>query len=149
MLEGMNPYTAPRVDTNVAPSSPSRRTGWKIYAYCLVAIQIVGLFYSLPKMNLSRALDDSVTIVGMLGLFGFAYRRPLLRRQVWMLWSAVLPLWDIMMGAWVYPRETVSAVEGVQMVYFIALLIFIPEYLALIRYGYSSRELWHKTTSAG
>ena len=149
MLEGMNPYAAPRVDTNPVPVSPSGRTGWKVYTYGLATLHVVGLFFTPPRIHLSHALDAIVTLVGMLGLFGFAYRRYFLGRRIWMIWSLLLPLWDVMMGAWVYPRQAATAVEGVQLVYCFVLLFCLPQYLALIRYAFLSREFWHKGASAG
>jgi hypothetical protein len=139
MTEGPNPYAAPRADIAPAPASPSRRTGWKVYAFGVVALQLVGLFFALRKISVAEALDYAVTAVGIIGLFGYAYRRPFWGRRIWMLWGALFPVWDIVMGAWVYPRQNGT---GVHMIYFLAMLLFLPQYLAVIRYGYSSRELW-------
>ncbi len=53
--------------------------------------------------------------------------------------SVLIPLWDVVMGVWIYPRQSGS---GVEIAYFLAMLLFVPQYLALVRYAYTSRELW-------
>jgi hypothetical protein len=88
---------------------------------------------------LVEILDYLVSAIGLIGLFGFAYRRRIWRRRIWMLWGVLLPVWSIVMGLWVYPRQNGT---GVQMMYFLVLPLAVPQYLALIRYGYRSPELW-------
>jgi hypothetical protein len=143
----LDPYTAPRSDSNQVEQPPSKRTGWKIYAIGVVALQAAGLLISLPKLDPAQAVDYGMTIVGVVGLFGFAYRRPLLRRWIWMLWSILLPVWDVVMGAWIYPSQESRSVPVVVMTYFMLMLLFVPEYVALIRYAYFSSELWPKADS--
>jgi hypothetical protein len=139
MTEGMNPYEAPRSDIAPVPASPSKRTGWKLYAYSLTLLQIGGLVFTLPKLRVAEGLDYAVTAVGMMGLFGYAYRRPLWSRRIWMLWGALYPVWDLVMAGWVYPEQNGT---GARTEYFVVLLLALPLYLALIRYAYRSRELW-------
>jgi hypothetical protein len=142
MSEALNPYQSPR--TNGQPDGRStRRLTWKVYAVAVSAVQVTGFVLELPRMNLTEALDYVVTLVGTIGLFGFAFRRRLLRRPVWKLWAVLLPLWDTVMGIWVYPAQGSGRVqEG----YFIAMLLFVPQYLALLRYGYSSYEIWESSS---
>jgi hypothetical protein len=144
MPEPPNPYQAPRAALGPEQVPPSRRTGWKVYAYAVVALQLFGLYYGLAEIDAIRALDYSVTVVGVVGLFGFAYRRPILERWFWRPWSLLNPAWDFAMGAWVYPRENPQFARETAMVYFVLMLLFVPEYVALIRYGYFSPELWSK-----
>jgi hypothetical protein len=139
MTEELNPYEAPRSDTAPVPSSRPRRTGWKLYAYALALLQIGGLAFTLPKLRVAEGLDYAVTAVGMIGLFGYVYRRPLWSRRIWMLWGALYPVWDVVMASWIYPRQNGT---GVRTEYFAVLLLALPLYLALIRYAYRSRELW-------
>ncbi len=110
-----------------------------MYAYGLVLLQITGLLFSLRKIDVAELVDYAVTIVGMIGLFGYAYRRTLWRRRIWMAWSAFLPAWDVVFGLWVYPRQNGT---GIRIGYFVGMLLILPNYLALIRYAYGSRDLW-------
>jgi hypothetical protein len=142
MLDRPNPYAAPGSNTSVDVTAPSSRTVWKIYALALVTLQVVGLVMGPPKMDATRALDYCMSVFGIVGLFGYAYRRRVLTRKFWMLWGIFLPLWDLMMGVWVYPsqqsgpqRETVAA-------YLVLMVFVIPDYVALLRYGYRSPDIW-------
>jgi hypothetical protein len=139
MTEEMNPYKAPRFDTVGVPSSPSRRTGLKLYAYVLALLQTGGLVFTLPKLSVAEVFDYAVTAVGMVGLFGYVYRRPLWDRRIWMLWGALLPVWDVVMAGWIYPRLDGTEVRTD---YLLVLLLALPLYVALIHYAYRSRELW-------
>src|SRR6476620_6212713 len=126
MPEGFNPYAAPRADLDPVPAQ-SKRIGWKIYAWTLAVVLSGSLVFTVPAIRIADVFDYAVSVVGVVGLFGFAYRRPLLRRQVWALWSLLLPVWDVAMGVWVYPRS--PGTSG-RVGYFVVLIAFIPEYLA-------------------
>jgi hypothetical protein len=139
MTEHSDPYAAPRSDIAPDPAYSSRRTGWKVYAFGVAALQVVGLLSILRKMGVAEALDCAVAVVGVIGLFGYAYRRPFWGRWIWMFLGALLPMWGVVMGAWVYPRQMGTEMH---IGYFTLLLPFLPWYWAVIRYGYGSRELW-------
>jgi hypothetical protein len=57
------------------PAATSRRGGWKVYALAIAVLQIFGFFIDLRKINVAEVLDDLVTIVGMVGLLGYAFHR--------------------------------------------------------------------------
>ncbi len=138
MPEELNPYAPPKADIEQALTSPSQRIGWKVYAYIVVVLQILGIFSHLRRGNLAEMLDDCVTIVGLMALFGYAYRRPIWKRRIWMLWAVLFPVSNGMIGLWVYPRAEIAG----PIRYFITLIAFSPQYLAVIRYAYTSREVW-------
>jgi hypothetical protein len=124
MTEVPNPYAAPKSDVGLFPASPSRRAGWKVYALAVAALQILGFFFDLRKIHVAEILDDLVTIVGMVGLFGYAFRRPIGRRRIWMLWAVLFPVSNAMIGVWVYPHTGTGGHIG----YFLAMLLFAPQY---------------------
>ena len=145
MTERPNPYEAPRSDLGPGKAQPSRRTAWRIYAYAILALQGVGLYYGFFKIDLTRALDYSATMIGIVGLFGYAYRRPFLGQWFWKSWSILLPMWDILMGVWIYPSQEPRSEPGLVMAYFVLMLLLVPEYVALVRYAYRSPEVWSTT----
>jgi hypothetical protein len=102
-------------------------------------LQVLGLLSILRKMGVAEALDCAVSVVGSIGLFGYAYRRPLWGRRIWMVWGPLLPVWGVVMVGWVYPRQNGT---GMHISYFLMILPFLPWYWAVVRYGYRSRELW-------
>src|ERR1017187_5673856 len=60
MLEESNPYSAPKADIGLVEASPSRRIGWKAYAYGMAVIQIVGFFLDLKKIYPEQGGADVV-----------------------------------------------------------------------------------------
>jgi len=138
MTEAPNPYAAPTSDIGLIPSSTSRRVGWKVYALAIAVLQIVGFIFDLRKINVAEVLDDLVTIVGMVGLLGYAFRRPVLGQRIWMFWAVLFPVSNAVIGLWVYPHTGTGGHLG----YFAAMLLFFPQYLAVFRYGYRSSEIW-------
>jgi hypothetical protein len=141
MLEESNPYSAPKSDIGLVEASPSRRIGWKAYAYGMAVIQIVGFFLDLKKIYPEEILDDLVTTIGMIGLFGYAYRRPFWRRKIWMLWAVLFPVSNVVVGVWGGAGHNGPYARIGN---FGAMLFLSPQYLAVIRYAYRSRELWRR-----
>jgi hypothetical protein len=112
----------------------------------VVVIQLVGLGFDLRKINVTEVLDDFVTVVAMLGLVGYAFRRAFLRQQMWMLWAVLFPLSNAAIGMWVYPQQNGT---GARIGYFVAMLLLSPQYWAVFHYAYRSPELWHKGPGRG
>jgi hypothetical protein len=134
MMPLMPPATPPEV-----PLAPERR-GWRIYAYTVALLNVATLGIELSHQNLLRLLDGLPGLLAVSGLLGYAHRRPVLRRWVWMAVAVALPLWDVAMGAWIYPR--LEPQQSSTREYFLLMPLFLPEYLALFRYGFRSSELW-------
>lgn len=135
MPQSDNPYVPPKSDIR---SGASRPIGWKIYACAVAAVQLLGFIVDLHKVNLVELLDDGITAVAMVGLIGYAFRRRFLRRRFWMAWAILFPLSNAAVGMWIYPRQN----TGTRMGYFAAMLLFLPQYWAVLRYAYRSRESW-------
>jgi hypothetical protein len=111
-------------------------------------IQIVGFFFDLKKIYPEEILDDLVTAIGMIGLFGYAYRRPLWRRRIWMFWAVLFPVSNIVVGVWGGAGHNGPYAHGG---HFGATLFLSPQYLGVIRYAYRSTVLWsqHAARDAG
>jgi hypothetical protein len=144
MTEAPNPYAAPKSDLGPIPGSTSRRVGWKVYALAIAVLQLIGFWFDLQKINVAEVLDDLVTMVGMVGLLGYAFRWHIGGRRIWMLWAILLPVSNAAIGLWVYPHTGTGSRIG----YFAAMLLFFPQYLAVFRYGYRSSEIWREATGS-
>jgi hypothetical protein len=143
MSDDANPYQAPHT-LEQPPGLQSRRFVWKVYAFAALAVQVVAMVLEVPRLTTTDGVDYLITLVGTAGLFGFAYRRRILRLALWKVWSLLFPLWDVFMGAWLYPRQNGGVI---QWGYFVAMLLFLPEYFGLLRYAYGSTELWRDRAS--
>lgn len=112
----------------------SRRLIWKVYAFLLSAILIPSYVYLVANdFQAFEVSDIAASAIGLVGLFGYAYRRKVLQAQLWTAWSIFLPLWDLT-SSFVYKVSLASTA--------IAMAVHVPEYVALWRYGRESGEIW-------
>jgi hypothetical protein len=112
----------------------SRRLGWKIYAFFISTTLILSYVYVVANDFQAFVVSDiAASATGLVGLFGYAYRRKILQAQLWTVWSIFLPVWDLTSN-FVYEVSLASTV--------IATAVHVPEYVALWRYGRESSEIW-------
>ncbi len=148
MTNDESPYTPP--SSGVTGQVPvGRRLGWKTYLWLLVAASaLVFPVLGFGWMQLLDWMDLALTAVGMIGLFGFAYRRPVGSGAFWRRWLPFQLLWDAAIVLFIIPaglayqipgEEPSSAVENI-----VSFALLIPLYIALYRYGYRSPEIWSR-----
>lgn len=126
--------------------------GWKIYFCCLtlllVSLYVLTFTYFLPNssasMNIAHYLDLPISIVALVGLYGYAFRKRIGHPNLWKVWLVVIVLWDmfynLFLSGWTH-------LELPDMVAFLlAYGILFPEYFALYMYGFRSGELWQNTS---
>jgi hypothetical protein len=114
--------------------------GWRSYAFLISAVIVAGYAYLMAtEFHALLCLDIAVTAVGIVGLFAYAYRRPLLKRRFWALWALVLPSWDLLFNFVLY-RQAQHGVGTLGKA--LSLIPFVPEYVALWLYGFKSASLW-------
>jgi hypothetical protein len=115
------------------------RRGWRIYAFFLTA----ALFLSYGTAAATDfkpilVLDVVSSVLGISGLFGYAYRKRVFRRRFWAWCALLLPTWDLVLNFLLYrPHGYEPAISAV------GVLLFVPEYVALWRYARSSPEIWN------
>lgn len=111
----------------------SRRLGWKVYAFLLAGLFFASYIYLLVADFQAFVVPDCVISgIGLVGLFGYAFRRRLLYARLWVIYATVLPVWDLASN-FVYEVSPAGTV--------FAMAVLIPKYVALWRYGHSS-EIW-------
>lgn len=131
--------------------------GWKIYFLILTLLMIAGtalivadsLGVLLPAGT--PLLDDDwtwldslsilITWVGIVGLFGFAYKKVIGGQNFWKKWFIFTLVLDISYTVYdSYPEG--FAIEDIWYD-IIAYSLILPYYIALYLYGYKSEELWN------
>jgi hypothetical protein len=113
---------------------------WRIYGLIILAL-LLAAWINIPNSQLGAMdiMDIPITLVGMSGLFAYAFRKRLLIPNFWKIWAFMQVIWDITYNA-------VSS-DGVSQLVVI-LASFLPLYAALFLYGYRSRPLWAEVTKA-
>lgn len=114
--------------------------GWKIYSWILVgclAIAYYDIFSEAAKIQ--DILDIPISLVALVGLFGYAYKKKIGKKQFWQFWLLLLIAWDILYNFFLkrYPDISSSLVA-------VGFLIFIPEYIALYKYSFTQRFQWNQ-----
>jgi hypothetical protein len=132
--------------------------GWKIYFWFITPLMVLVTAITLAGSLGFLLLDEwaptfeeywnwldwlslLITWVGIVGLFGFAYKKVLGEQNFWKRWFIFNLIFEISYAVFEYfPEEFVaedvwSAVLGYS--------LFLPYYIALYLYGYKSDSLWN------
>jgi len=122
--------------------------GYKIYFWLIVAF--IGLvnsdLYFFGKMNVYDYIDLPFSLLGFVGLFGYAYRKTFFNAVVWKLTFFVIIFWDAAYGLFLYELRSTSVISlrlKVGIILFVSCLL-LPYYFGLYRYGYKSDDIWNK-----
>jgi hypothetical protein len=120
--------------------------GWKVY-FWLLTLSLAALygftFYS-TTVPVFCYFDVPISVVGLVGLFGFAHHKRIAHAMYWRMWFFGLLLWDtlfnLVLSGWV-------RMEPVDMLGSIIIYgLLVPEYVALYLYGFRSKPIWQAGT---
>lgn len=89
--------------------------------------------------RLVHLLDLTITLAGLAGLWGYAFRKRLLSASFWRVQSLLFPIWEIVMN-FVFSRVPAGRAGYVEVLTLMS--FFVPEYWALWKYGYRSPDIW-------
>lgn len=113
---------------------------WKIFTFYFAAST---LYFDLSPglQGPWDILDLLVLFIGFVGMFGFSFRRPILRPLFWRIYLPVNVLWNV----WHPDSTTVPGIPGVPfwVVLSIGITAAIPFYLAIFLYAFRQSELWN------
>jgi hypothetical protein len=114
---------------------------WKIYSWCFAVVLIAAHILSfIEKVTLLNILDVPISLIALIGLFGFSYKKKITNQRFWQVFIFILICWDILLE---YLRGEFSFTSITDIVMLlIVLLITLPEYIALYKYAFSKRIHW-------
>jgi hypothetical protein len=131
--------------------APERlRFAYKVYAWLLTiafGYSSIETFIS-NQMKTYDYIDLPFTIFGLVGLFGFVYKRAILNPFIWRLAFIVIIFWDAVYSIFLYDYQTDTDLGlGFKLgaVFFIT-VVLAPYYVALYLYGYRSEGIWNTKT---
>ncbi len=126
-----------------------RRLGWKIYFWVLAVLFPVGLL-SLAVLDMTfqpvDLIDLAVSLVGMVGLFGYAHGRAIGAQRFWAAWLPAQLLWDALVALVLIPQGLAYLVPGSEpttaLVNPQGVVPAIPLYIKLFLHWSRSPEVW-------
>ena len=123
---------------------------WKLYFWAMAIAAVLGLIGELVEEphEVYPAADGiflAVSVVQLLGLFGYVYRKPLLSAAIW---RRLFAVFVIAFAAVIVGGYRFSLVQDVGMpaasiaVAVFALPLFFPLLLANYRYAFRCQDIW-------
>ncbi len=118
---------------------------YKIYFWVLT-VSALPLYFFIPENELSKInilIDFFASIISLIGLFGYVYKKPIFRSVIWKVWFIICIGWQLYYFTLTdIPDNSEIPIVGkiIFMIIFIAFMF--PFYLALYLYGYKSDQLW-------
>ena len=115
------------------------RIGWKIY-FCILTLLLLTTYFSLFKskgLYSIYTLDFLISIMSLVGLFCFAFKKKWLQVSFWKVYFFVYIVWDFSFNLLIAPRieANYSIVDSL-----IGLVIIIPLYIGLYLYAFKFLE---------
>jgi hypothetical protein len=123
-----------------------RSKWWKYYFYLLVAITALGSIEFLinEASGIAEAIYVPLSIIGLIGLYGYVFSRKILHRTFWLYFIAIYLaatiayyfVTDIDLSADMTPEEYIY-------VNIFSWAISLPGYIGILLYGLPSNKLWN------
>jgi hypothetical protein len=124
------------------------RIFWKVYFWIFAFIVVSGYTAMLSEnTTIYHYFDMLFSILGLVGLWCYAYGKGLLHPGVWRLFFCLFFFWNvinIIYGPFYACNELVGQKEQLH-AKLIPIAISLPAYFALFLYGFRSEEIWHKS----
>jgi hypothetical protein len=124
---------------------------WKIYfwGYALLLITTYYFLYFKGRPKVWDYLDSPLSVIAMVGVFGFAYEIKLFTPQFWKLWLIVIIGWDLIYNILI--TKILGEAQQIEIeeegspswLATITNWVFIfPQYVALYLYSNRSPNIW-------
>lgn len=126
---------------------PIISVGYKVYWWFLLLM--IGYFsydlYILNEAKIYDYIDLPFTIFGLVGLFGYAYKKAIFNSIVWKWSFFIIIFWETLYSIFLYDHQTVNDLSiGLKTGATIFIYAFLlPYYIALYLYGYKSDRIWN------
>lgn len=121
---------------------------WKVYFWIFAFIVVSGNLAMFSKASCVYCYFDFLfSIIGLVGLWCYAYEKSLLHPGLWKVFFCLFLFWsiiNIIYGPFYSDRELV---DQKQKLYgqLISVVLSLPAYFALFLYGFRSKGIWHKS----
>jgi len=129
----------------------NKKIGWKIYFFILSFLLLIAYFDIFRSgATLFDFVDVIISLIALLGLFGYSFQRKIYNVRLWRTWLFVIVIWDVVYNLLLTHTVGVAQIQiKLSLVeYMLTMLIILPEYIALFLYGYKSPNFWKAHNNA-
>jgi hypothetical protein len=124
---------------------------YKLYLWFTLII-FGSVFYELYFLNeagIFEYIDIPFTIFGLIGLFGYVYKKAIFNITIWKWYFFIIIIWDIVYTIFLFDTHITQDLSlGVKTGIFIfGFALFLPYYVALYLYGYKSDCVWNNQST--
>lgn len=126
--------------------------GWTIYFWLIAllvgasAIARVYLFFTREIVTIYDLIESLISVIAIIGLYGFAYQTPLLNPTFWKI------VWGLGMLIWIWSFFSAKNVEMIEQiglakgaaVFSLLSMLSVPVLVGLCLYSFRSAVLWSK-----
>ena len=132
--------------------------GWKIYSVIVSFLLILSYipFSGYRYRTIYSTLDMPITIITLVGLCGYAFKKTWLKKEFWRYWFFAAIIWHFLYFYYLrtllvlssfkftrLPIFRIGKLSGPDLEYFLfPTLFFIPIFIGLFFYAFRSSELW-------
>lgn len=127
---------------------------WKIYFWIVAVLLLLSFVIAIVVENKSSvllAVDISLGLIAIAGMYGYVYQIRILKQKFWRLYFPFMIVWELLYSI-VYNTFfnysgsiNLRYIAGMSFAY----LLVMPMFLSLYRYSYSLKEFWGKRKDSG
>lgn len=128
---------------------------WKGYFFVMVAINLAAPFVIPPAFYDVNALfffGAFVSLLSLVGLFGFAFKERIFSQWAWKLYWALGIVYLILSFFFPASPQVMEAVmpqiARIVILFLVIFIAHIPAFIALFLYAFKSKDIWQQPTVA-
>lgn len=116
-----------------------------------MAIQLIGIpgylfFAATSDVDVTPVVSIHFIngVAGVVGLYGYVYRRAIFLKVVWAIFAVFFLVWDVSFQTEILGEDGSFLLSQVNVSPFIlfTLVLYLPQYFALLQYGFDSNDTW-------
>ena len=126
-----------------------RSVWWKIYFFPSALAHLPYLYLLAdPAAGLTDYIDAALSLIALVGLFGFVFVRPIYKPRFWLSVLVVLVVWELFLYPALsdYNTDLMKDFSGIESIFLKTFewLIMLPWLYALYLYGKPCNPAWQK-----
>ena len=146
-----NPFEPPKADIQIQENIEDNRLGWKMFFLLMLAFEIFGFYdlatrFAIGDYDIADVLGIVVYPLVLIALYGYAFKKAFFHQIVWKILFPVSLLTDAISLYLVITSgdDFANSLALVSVLVVILVPLFVFQYMALYRYGFTRIAPWDK-----